>query len=231
MNTRAERLLGYLAYARKERAIHVLLLLILFLTGLSIAVHIPGLTEIDYAITRSIQRMQNPFLDQLMSAFTFLGNSVTLVIIGIVAAGVFYRYSHRVAALISLLALLGLPANMLVKEWVERPRPPEDRVRVLLPRTGTSFPSGHTMGAATLFGSFGFLAVSLMPKRKRRILAVTVCAVATVGVSMSRVYVGAHWFSDVVGGWAAGLLLLLLLAQLYRRLSPAQMAEEVKRGT
>src|SRR5437762_635231 len=83
---------------------------------------------------------------------------------------------------------------------VGRPRPSHDLVDVLLPALGLSFPSGHAMAAVMFYGFFALMAWVHHPQRKRRLFFVTAFVLIAVCISLSRIYVGAHWLSDVLGG-------------------------------
>src|SRR5262249_31321362 len=111
----------------------------------------------------------------------------------------------------------GSLVNMLLKLAIGRPRPTEDLVNVAGLYRHESFPSGHVVFFVEFFGFLFFLScVLLMPGSLRRAsLIVLGLLIALVGVS--RVYLGAHWPSDVVGACLAGGVWLMLMIEIYRR--------------
>lgn len=104
----------------------------------------------------------------------------------------------------------------LFKIIVQRARPTPDLVNVFSPLNDYSFPSGHVLVYTAFLGFFSFLIYTLAPHSWRRTLgiAVTVLLIALVG--LSRVYLGQHWPSDVLGAYLFGSLWLLLTVYVYR---------------
>jgi undecaprenyl-diphosphatase len=111
-------------------------------------------------------------------------------------------------------ALGGLTAD-LVKNIINRPRPPADlAVKVL---DTYSFPSGHVTGYVVLYGFVFYLAFTLLPRRSiLRWIILIVCGALIVLVGPSRVYMGQHWASDTLAGYALGFIYLLAVIQVYR---------------
>lgn len=113
-----------------------------------------------------------------------------------------YRRAWRLAAWSAVTAVAGGLTGLLVKSVVERARP--DLPDPVAHAPGFSFPSGHAMTATT---SFAILLLVLLPlvRPGLRPLCWAVAAVSVVGVGFTRIALGVHWFSDVVGGWTLGV--------------------------
>jgi len=212
--------------ARGTQAIVALLVAAITFLGISIAIHRPGVESLDLRVTRALQTLTDPVLTIVMWVFTFMGNTATLVALALGTAGWLYARKRPLAAFLTVVTLIGLPLNMILKEAVGRPRPDKSLVNVVTPTIGLSFPSGHAM-ASTMF--YGFLAVlawmHLRGSRGRR-RAVGILALTAVMVSVSRIYLGAHWLSDVVGGWTAGLFCLVILVEIYKHWGKKELAKE-----
>ncbi|MFI2782426.1 phosphatase PAP2 family protein [Streptomyces sp. ALB3] len=118
-----------------------------------------------------------------------------------------HRRAWRLAAWSAVTAVAGGLTGLLVKTVVERARPALPDPVAHAP--GFSFPSGHAMAATT---SFAILLLVLLPVVRRgfRPLLWAVAAVSVLGVGFTRVALGVHWFSDVLGGWVLGLAVVAL---------------------
>ncbi|HWU06046.1 MAG TPA: phosphatase PAP2 family protein [Streptomyces sp.] len=118
-----------------------------------------------------------------------------------------HRRAWRLAAWAAVTAVGGGLTGLLVKVVVERARPELPDPVAHAP--GFSFPSGHAMTAMT---SFAILLLVLLPmvRRGARPLFLAVAVVSVLGVGFTRVALGVHWFSDVLGGWTLGLAVVAL---------------------
>lgn len=92
-----------------------------------------------------------------------------------------------------------------VKAWVARPRPPLRLAVDHVPAHGFSFPSGHTAQSTAVYGFLAVLLWRHFAQKVRRITIVVVAVLAISAVGFSRLYLGVHWFSDVLAGWLIGL--------------------------
>lgn len=157
----------------------------------------------------------DPFAD-MMVAISLLGYyPQNVVLVGLVAIVFGAWLSWRGSLfLVSLTAFQGL-VNHVLKTVIGRPRPAESLVEVLLPRAGMSFPSGHVMFYTVFFGFLGFLLWTRLAGSPVRVLLLAASAVLVLLVGPSRIYLGAHWVSDVIAGYMVGLLSLTLGIELY----------------
>ncbi|HKP54854.1 MAG TPA: phosphatase PAP2 family protein [Chloroflexia bacterium] len=118
-------------------------------------------------------------------------------------------------AVFTVVAALGGFTADIVKNIIDRPRPPADlAVRVL---DTYSFPSGHVTGYVVLYGFVFYLAFTLLLRRfLLRWLVLVICGIMIALVGPSRVYMGQHWASDVLAGYALGFMYLLAVIEFYR---------------
>jgi undecaprenyl-diphosphatase len=183
---------------------------------LAILVRLPATLAFDLKVTKELQEFHHPAVDAFMRGMTFLGNSPVLVVLCIATLAASFAADELKAGVFSLISLIALPINGILKKISSRKRPGEDEVRVApLPRWGHSFPSGHAMGSTAVYGFLAFIVYLHMTDLAWRWGLLAPFALLPILVSTSRIYLGAHWLSDVVAGMAGGLLVVVVLAVLY----------------
>jgi undecaprenyl-diphosphatase len=186
----------------------VLLLAALALTALA-AAHdrLPG----DLAIARWIQDLPLPGLP--LSRFLRLITTTQVVLgTGAAVAGLLWLSRRRREALLLAVGLIILPLLQHgLKEAVDRPRPSPDLIELRAGFVSPSFPAGHVMSPTLLYGFLLYLALVRLryPPLRLAVLAVSLFVLVLSGPA--NVWVGVHWPSDVLGGYAWGLVLLLPL--------------------
>jgi undecaprenyl-diphosphatase len=118
----------------------------------------------------------------------------------------------------AFLALASALSGMgdVVKALVQRGRPDSSLVNVIGHPQNYSFPSGHVTEYTLFFGFSFYLAFTLLPHGIFRTFLLTICGIMVLLVGVSRVWMGAHWASDVLGGYTLGFGLLLLVIWGYR---------------
>jgi undecaprenyl-diphosphatase len=176
----------------------------------------PGIPPIDTATTAFLHGLANPTLDALMAAATFLGSSPVLAAVVGLAVVLLLVRGRRLEAAFLVVALVG---SLVLDDWlkllVQRPRPGFDWVQIW---PETSFPSGHSMDSFVVYLAIALVIWRLRGRRVGSVaLILAVVLVASVGIS--RIYLGAHWLSDVIGGYLAGALWLLLLVAVWALVS------------
>jgi undecaprenyl-diphosphatase len=165
----------------------------------------------DLVLTDWIQAVDFQGLDSVSTAIYALGLWPTYIVVGAVVGAICWRAHQRLAAGFVGLALLAHGTTVLLKELIERPRPAEDLVRVVGDPSGFSFPSGHVLGAVLLWGFVVYVAPMAISSRRacRAVRGAALIIIVMMGIQ--RVYAGAHWPSDVVGGYLWGGLVLTLI--------------------
>jgi len=147
-------------------------------------------------ILQFLQAGASPLWDTFFMWVTRLGNEEFFTVLIPV---LYWSADRRFAFRLSYLFLGSMLANVLLKDTLQLPRPPEGSVRVLYKSSGTGFgfPSGHAQSATTLWGYL----MARYPRRWLIVLGVTVIGL----VSYSRLYLGLHYPTDVAGGVAIGV--------------------------
>jgi membrane-associated phospholipid phosphatase len=168
----------------------------------------PGIPPIDTTVTTILHGFASPTLDAVMAALTNLGSTVVLAAVVGCAAVVLVARRRPAEAAFLVVALVGsLLLNDVLKSMFHRPRPGFDWA-VLPPETG--FPSGHSMNSFVVYVAIA-LVIWRRGGRRAGIPALAVAIVLALCVGTSRIYLGAHWLSDVIGAYLAGALWLMVL--------------------
>ena len=146
---------------------------------------------------------RNGTLTEIMVNASRFGSTPSLIVMALIAAGWLVWHGRRSESLLVVVtAGGGLLLAPLLKLVFERPRPALTDHIVLV--DSWSFPSGHSTNSMVVLGLLTVLAVRERPGRLRRTLLVAIGAFLVLAVGFSRVYLGVHWPSDVLAGWAAG---------------------------
>jgi undecaprenyl-diphosphatase len=153
--------------------------------------------------------------ESFMRWVSFLFGGAGAVSLIVVSAILVWRRIGIKGALIVSISGVSTLFNEALKVLVGRSRPTEELVRVMVDERNASFPSGHSCLAVVILGILGYLIMERIQNKvfRRLFLALITAVILLVGVS--RVYLGAHWPSDVIGGYLVGGLLLVFLIRLY----------------
>jgi membrane-associated phospholipid phosphatase len=184
--------------------------------GLTFLVKVMPSFTIDLQITRAIQLVSFPPFAVLMSLTSWPGFSPqSFIITALIILLIFGIGLHWEAVMALMAAILSSGINILVKDLIQRPRPGSGQVNVITKLTSYSFPSGHVMYYVCFFGFIGFLAYSLLKPSLKRSLLLAFVGSLIVLVGFSRIYLGEHWASDVLGSYLLGSLTLVAIIQIY----------------
>lgn len=151
-----------------------------------------------------------------MAAASLIGNPITLW--GAAGAIAFFAWQNGLTSILIAMcaAVAAMGANSILKHFIHRPRPDTLYVSNMWFKT-SSFPSGHTFSSTVVFGLFGFFILQFVSGVALILLPLFFAAlIITVGVS--RVYLGAHYPSDVVAGWLLGAGILAIIIFTYYQL-------------
>jgi undecaprenyl-diphosphatase len=167
----------------------------------------PYLERVDQAVWRSARGLRGPGVTYFFLGFTYLGTGVGLGLLVLIVAAVLQRRGHRRwAAFLVVTAAGNLLLNHGLKLVFARARP--DMTDALWHSTSYAFPSGHAMGSLVVFGSLAYLVMPASTTGRGRSGAVALALTLVGAISLSRIYLGVHWFSDIVAGVSAGVVWL-----------------------
>ncbi|HXR65663.1 MAG TPA: phosphatase PAP2 family protein [Ktedonobacteraceae bacterium] len=199
----------------------VYLIFLALFGGLAFLVYVHPLLPVDVVITHEFQENQAPWLSTFMIAVSYLGNTIWLFVGLIVLTAVaFWAFRLRLEAVtLAFICLTCSLLNVLVKLLVARPRPTQPLVDVIQHATGNSFPSGHVMSYVAYWGTlFTFSLTLFSGKRWWRIALLVISGLFVILVGPSRIYLGDHWASDVLGGYLLAGLWVWVCLWIYTKL-------------
>ena len=151
----------------------------------------------------------SPGLKTTMVDVTAMGSSFVLTFVVIMFGGyLLLAKKYRQVGFLLFVAIGGGFLNSFLKYLYDRPRP--DRILNFVEVSTKSFPSGHTMSATVIYLTVGLMLGALVGNRKYKIYFVIMATVLAVLVGLSRIFLGVHYPSDVLGGWLAGVAWALL---------------------
>ncbi len=208
----------YRVFQRTRTLVTIYLMIFVLFLALATFVFYHPVLSVDVLITKEFQENQSPWLRGLMIMVSWLGsNMIIFALLILLTALVFWLVNLRLeAVLIAGLSIVSSALNVLIKLIVHRPRPTAGLVEIIQSATGHSFPSGHVMSYVAFFGLLFSLGFVLFKKNRWWHYALLiVSAFFVILVGPSRIYLGDHWASDVVGGYMFGGLLLGLALWLY----------------
>jgi membrane-associated phospholipid phosphatase len=157
-------------------------------------------SDLDHSGRALVQLVKAPLLDPAMIGVSALGENYGLIPLILLGVAFLWHRSRRWAIALPLL-MIGTGLLQLVAKWaVDRPRPN---------LAAWGFPSGHVLALVVFFGLMAYLLFTSGQSRCRRCLGSLGCAVTVLSVAFSRLYLEAHWVSDVAGGFMLGFAYLV----------------------
>lgn len=155
------------------------------------------------------EHLRQPWLTPIMESFSALATPVTLLVVLCIAAAFMPVKRPGWCSVLNLGLVVLL--NQTMKFAIQRPRP--DVLR-LTDVSGFSFPSGHSMAAMAVFGLLAWCVWRYEKNPRRRIALMCLLALVIVMVGISRIYLGAHYASDVLGGFCVSMIWLVLYTKV-----------------
>jgi membrane-associated phospholipid phosphatase len=170
-------------------------------------IHHDPITQFDVTVANLLHQHATATTTELAKGITRLGSPVTIGVWGLLVAVILLTRKDYLTAGGWVAALLGGGLlDGLLKQIFQRPRPTWDAP--IITAQGFSFPSGHAMGSLVAYGMLAYVAGLALDRTWERV-ALAGCTLALVLlIGLSRMYLGVHYFSDVVAGYAAGTVWL-----------------------
>jgi undecaprenyl-diphosphatase len=173
---------------------------------------------------------RTPVLDRIMLEITFLGTGTVVLMAVAISAMFLWLSNHKYSALLLLVATTGgILLNNLLKVGFSRPRPQVVEWGTTV--VSSSFPSGHAMSAAVVYATVAYLAGRLQRRHRHRVITMALAGLLILLISISRLYLGVHYPSDVIAGviiglaWAGFCMATLEAIQVYGRTRAPRLRE------
>ena len=169
---------------------------------------------INEAVYHLFRGIRQPMLDSIMICITLLGQKQVLYPVILITFGyLLYSKHYREASHALMLAIFAVGGVFIFKHVIMSPRP----WGIFSNAETYSMPSGHTVLAVTLYFGLAFLIATSMRIKSGRWMIYTAALIICIAVSMSRVYLGAHWFTDVFSSWLLSGAILCFVIISYER--------------
>lgn len=194
-----------------------------------------GVAGVDRPLLDDLLTLRSPALDATLTAITLTAGTIGMPLIALVAMTTLAlrRRSWTPVVLIATTGVVSVLLTIVGKRFIDRVRPPHsDAVPPL--ELSESFPSGHTLNAVAIVGIIAYLVILRRSSARIRTAIVIAAAVYVVVIGFTRVFLGHHWFTDVLAGLvlgAAWLALVITAHRLYLTARARSADAEPARGT
>lgn len=209
-----KRVKKILAFCTSSQAIFILCLELIFgafCSSVALAVFFKLAEDVlekepvsfDPVFIHALYASRTPALTTLMQMITAFGGEIVLTFAVIVTILFLVRKRVQDALIFSFILFVGIELNLFLKIVFSRPRP---NLLPLVVETTYSFPSGHAMNSFIFYGSLSYFVFRKLANKKLAGVLIAVCFFLIFAIGVSRVYLGAHYPSDVLAGFATGFL-------------------------
>lgn len=200
----------------KQRHVLVLIIPIIFFLFLAFMYKTALIERLDLAITLAMMDMRTSGWNSFFIVITNIGSwNVTAPIWFILCALLLMARKGRAALFLTIVFWGSRTLNWLLKEVFGRARPDIDQ---LVHAAHYSFPSGHAMNSMAFYGALSLLGISFI--RAKPVLGRTIASfliVLILFIGASRIYLGVHYFTDILAGYSAGFALVYGMYRLFRQ--------------
>ncbi|ADC50669.1 phosphoesterase PA-phosphatase related protein [Alkalihalophilus pseudofirmus OF4] len=185
--------------------------------------------SVDRLIVENIAAFHTDLLTKMMRFFSFIGATRPVIVISLLFLGVIYLKYRRLqdVILFALVSLGSVTLNVVLKMTIKRERPESS----LIVESGYSYPSAHTMAAVSLYGMIIYLLWKHTSTVTARIILITFGVSMILMIAFSRIYLGVHYASDIIGGVLLSSLWLLISLSIFQRYRKKEKKKSTQKDT
>lgn len=197
---------------KKNIDIKIIGLIVLFIVW-TLLIITNNISWFDNAIYNFIINFKSNTLTSIMKTITALANPLTIIIFCLILL-IPLIWHNRKGLYIIALTITSTLINLIIKNIIQRDRP---LVLRLIEEDGFSFPSGHAMGSICFYGGIIFLIKKSNMNKNIKLLIMILLSLIILSIGISRIYLGVHYASDIVGGFILGFIILKIINKTIER--------------
>lgn len=195
--------------SKKTRWIILGICLILF-TIIMIFVITKNKLYIDDIGYNIISKLRSNNMDKIVKFITNIGGTIVIGVVTIISLFIFRNKKINICIVLNLLGIVVLN-NVIIKNIIGRDRP--NGINIIT-EAGKSFPSGHSAVSMVVYGYLIYLTYNYIKNKKIKYLLISILSILILVVGLTRIYLGVHYTSDVLGGYLLGIVYLLLFTYI-----------------
>lgn len=185
--------------------------MILFIT-IMIFVVIKKDLYIDEYVYSLISKLRSSDMTNIIKIITNIGGTIIITVVTILSLFIFRNKKINICIILNLLGIFILN-NVLIKNIIARGRPSGINI---IEENGYSFPSGHTAISTVVYGYLIYLIYNYVSNKKLKYVLISILSIIILVVGLTRIYLGVHYTSDVLGGYLLGISYLLMFTYVTR---------------
>jgi membrane-associated phospholipid phosphatase len=198
----------------------IVIAIVVFVLSISVFIDLTGelaeqeLKPFDDHWSAYIQSFRTENLTACLTVITHLGSKITYIVVIslLIIISFLKKIGWNYILQVTVVLILSSLTNVLLKDIINRPRPTLEH---LVQVTSSSYPSGHSMSAMAFYGFIFYLILRFKKNDLLKVVFSFLCVLMIILIGLSRIYLGVHYPSDVLGGWVAGLLWITLCIVIF----------------
>jgi len=201
-NKQFKKFINYIQDNKKNIILITAITLFIFIT---FAIFNDKIYNLDQSVHSYILSIRNNSLTNILIIITNISSAYALIVLSIILLAIIKN--KKIPLLISINLICAFITNQIAKSIFTRPRPLGIN---LIEESGFSYPSGHAMVSMSYFGFIAYLLYKKQPNKITKIILITTLFLTIITIGFSRIYLGVHYLSDVIGGFLLSTIYLII---------------------